>query len=90
MGEHIREREDSRGDLVEVLYFCSQGCWRDSFAQDRIGDTATVGGASPCASSDPGSEQDVYCVECGVLMASPDKEIPVVVNLIARPEKPLA
>ena len=85
MSTHIREVEDSDGDLLEIYYFCSRDCYLDSFAADRIGDDATVGGASPCAASEPGEEANVYCAECGVLMASPDEETPVVVNLIDRP-----
>lgn len=85
MSTHIREIEDADGDLIDICYFCSRGCYLDSFAADRIGDAATEGGASPCAASEPGAEVDVHCAECGVLMASPDKEAPVVVNLIDRP-----
>lgn len=85
MSTHIREVEDQDGDLLDIYYFCSKGCYLDSFAADRIGDEATVGGASPCAASEPGQEMDVHCAECGALMASPDKQAPVVVNLIDRP-----
>jgi hypothetical protein len=86
MGTYIREVEDeTNGDLLDVYYFCSVGCYQDSFDTSRIGDKATEGGAWPCAESEPGEEVDVYCAECGVLMASPDKPIPVVVNLIERP-----
>ena len=85
-GTHVRYQQDNNGDLVDVFYFCSRGCWDDSFREERLGlDTASIGGAAPCAASEPGAEIDVYCAECGVLMASPDKETPVVVNLIARP-----
>jgi hypothetical protein len=37
---HMREVQESNGDLVDVHYFCSAGCWRDSFAPDRIGPAA--------------------------------------------------
>lgn len=84
MSEHIRTFNDDHGNVVEISYFCSAGCYRDSFAADRMGEGGE-GGAAPCASSEPGCEQDVYCAECGVLMASPDKEPPMVVNLIDRP-----
>lgn len=90
MGDHVRYIEDEHGQVEDVLYFCSAGCWADSFAEDRIGivphgTQPHEAGASPCASSEPGAEADIYCAECGVLMASPDKEPPVVVNLIERP-----
>lgn len=92
MATHLRDVVDDRGELVDVHYFCSAGCWSDSFAPDRIGPACpggagglTVGGAAPCAAAEPGECRDVHCAECGVLLASPDKDPPAVVNLIARP-----
>ena len=83
MGTHIREAEDERGDLIEILYFCSRGCALDSTERPQLAEFGEPAGA-PCAESEPGVEQDVWCAGCGVLMASPDKEPPVVVNLIDR------
>lgn len=80
MGTHIRTVEDPRGDLVDVYYFCSEGCWGDSFGpldESKAG----LGGAAPCAEDE--CDGDVYCDACGVLMHSADgKPTPLVVNLI--------
>ena len=84
MDTYIREIEDANGDILDIYYFCSRGCWVDSFDIQRIGDRATEGGAYPCATDD--SPHDEYCSECGVLMHSEDgRETPLVVNLIDRP-----
>jgi hypothetical protein len=93
VGTYVRDVEEANGDLIDVLYFCSRGCWSDSFAEDRIGpaggpedeNLASEGGASPCSENEAGEDIDVHCAECGVLMASPDKRPPTVVNLIERP-----
>jgi hypothetical protein len=84
MTQYIRDIEDEQGDLIDVLYFCSRGCWSDSFAADRIGTDATEGGASPCAASEIASEREVFCAECGVLIDGPEGG-ETVVNLIDRP-----
>lgn len=102
MGTHIRELHEGTGDLIDVFYFCSRGCWRDSFDVARLGIAdareptielrlagmcggLTEGGAAPCAASEAASDREVFCAECGVLMASPWRDTPVVVNLIERP-----
>ena len=86
MGTHVRYVEESNGDLTDVLYFCSAGCWTDSFDPYRIGlEDATEGGAAPCAESDS-ADCAVYCAECGVMMHDPSGfPTPIVVNLIDRP-----
>ena len=88
MGTHVRHLNDASGDVVDVLYFCSAGCWSDSLARlDWEG--LEEGGASPCAV--PGAAESdshvlndsfVYCAECGVRLNGPDA--PVVVNLLVR------
>jgi hypothetical protein len=92
MGTYVREVEDVSGNLVDVHYLCSEACWRDSFAQDRLGPASwtgagrlTEGGARACAESEIGAEREVCCAECGVVMASPEGNAPAVVNLVSRP-----
>lgn len=81
MGTHIREVNDPNGDVVDIYYFCSEGCWKDSFGPLDESE-AEEGGYSPCAESDC-ADTDVYCDTCGVLMHSADgRPTPVVVNLI--------
>jgi hypothetical protein len=78
---HVRQVSSGDGNLIDVYYFCSAGCWTDSF--DVLPESAEVerGGWSPCSESDSG--QDVYCDTCGVLMHAEDgRATPVVVNLV--------
>lgn len=85
---HLRERLAANGDTTEYFYFCSEGCWRDSFDAERLGpesDTFPRGGAAPGAAGEPGTVEEIHCAECGVLMASPYRLAPTVVNLAARP-----
>ena len=78
---HIRQVSSGDGNLIDVYYFCSEGCWRDSLDVLPESEAVERGGWSPCSESD--AEGDVYCDVCGVLMHSGDgRETPVVVNLI--------
>ena len=78
---HIRQVSSGDGNLIDVYYFCSEGCWRDSLDVLPESEAVERGGWSPCSESD--AEGDVYCDTCGVLMHSGDgREAPVVVNLI--------
>jgi hypothetical protein len=44
---HVREVQASNGDVVDLHYFCSAGCWADSFAPDRIGPATAPEGGHP-------------------------------------------
>ena len=78
---HIRQVSSGDGNLIDVYYFCSAGCWQDSFEVVEESETVERGGWSPCSESD--SDSDVYCDTCGVLMHSADgRPTPVLVNLI--------
>lgn len=79
----IREAQDERGDLIDILYCCSASCARDTEERPQLAEFGPAAN-SPCAESEAAADSDVYCAGCGVLMASPDKETPVVVNLIER------
>ena len=79
---HIRQVSSGDGNLIDVYYFCSRGCWVDSFDVEPASAVVEEGGWSPGSESD--AEGDVYCDVCGVLMHSADgRPTPVVVNLIA-------
>lgn len=54
---YIRETQESNGDLTDIHYFCSYGCWRDSFADDRMGPATAPEGGHP-AYCDAGSPDD--------------------------------
>ncbi len=85
MGTHVRHVNDSQGDVVDVLYFCSRGCWKDSLVRIPVG-TVEEGDASPCAVPDAEvsdshvlNDSFTYCAGCGVRLNGP--EAPVVVSL---------
>ena len=83
---HIRQVTSGDGNIVDVYYFCSAGCYRDSLELLPVSDAVEEGGWSPCSESD--SDWDVYCDVCGVLMHAADgRETPVVVNLISHTGK---
>lgn len=78
---YVRQVSSGDGNLIDVYYFCSGGCWRDSFDVLRESDAVERGGWSPCSESD--AERDVYCDVCGVLLHFEDgRSTPIVVNLI--------
>lgn len=82
MATHIRQVTSGDGNLVDIYYFCSEGCWSGSLESLPVSDAVERGGWSPCAESDC-ADYDVYCDTCGVLMHAADgRETPVVVNLI--------
>jgi hypothetical protein len=86
MPTYIREVRDQRRELLDVFYFCSRGCWRDSFAEGRAGQARRAlgrGGASPCAVTSRGVV--VHCAECGVPIGAAEEQAPTVVNLAKRP-----
>lgn len=82
MSTHIRHIEDASGDLVDVLHFCSAGCYADAGARGLYSEENGDGGPAPSSVPDAEDECYVYCAECGVRMNGPDT--PVVVNLIGR------
>lgn len=82
MSTHIRHIEDASGDLVDVLHFCSAGCYADAGARGLYSEENGDGGANPGGTPDAEDESYVYCAECGVRMNGPDT--PVVVNLLGR------
>ena len=51
---HVNEIDDDRGDLVDVLYACSQQC---ALAQGFPQPSAWPGGME--------TDSDQYCVNCG-------------------------
>ena len=77
---HVFDVEDAQGDLVDILYFCSEGCWRDATARGFIAPDGP--GAYPGGYPDFEDGCAVWCAECGVRLTGPD--VPIVVNLIGR------
>lgn len=61
MTTYIEYIEDDKGDVVDVLYFDSRGCWVAA-----TGDNPT-GGYHPCPES---QDVPVYCAHCGELVMS--------------------
>jgi hypothetical protein len=64
---YIRESQESNGDLVDVHYFCSRGCWADSFDASRMGPaTAPEGGHQAWIETVPGLFAGIAesCSEC--------------------------
>ena len=68
---HIRQVSSGDGNLIDVYYFCSAGCWTDSFEVVEESEAVERGGWSPCSESD--AEGDVYCDVCGVLIRDVDR-----------------
>jgi hypothetical protein len=91
MATHRRDLNDSQGDIVDVWYFCSAGCWSDSLRRVPPAPEGEAGmeegGCAPCSVPDA-EESDshvlndsfTYCAGCGVRLNGP--EAPTVVNLI--------
>lgn len=57
---HIHERTDERGDITDVITFCSDSCHRDWCAATG----ADYGGWNGCHES---PDYGAYCTACGVI-----------------------
>ena len=56
---HIEHIEDSRGDLIDVNYYCSGSCYTLGTGEDSSGH------GWPCGSE---TDYDVCCHHCGTLL----------------------